>query len=104
MPIRHYYIFYFQRRAFFIFRGIFWKRLRATVSVNTTFSEVFLCTPQLNQIEKLKKEKTRDRPAEPIKGPVEPICRAAAHCRATTHLSQPAAHSAAAPTPAASLR
>jgi len=43
----HYYIFYFQRRTFFIFKDVFWKRLRAIISVNTPFSEVFSCTRQL---------------------------------------------------------
>ena len=43
----HYYIFNFQRREFFIFRGVLWKCLRAIVTVNTTFSKAFLCMPLL---------------------------------------------------------
>ena len=45
----YYYNFYFRRRAFSIFRGIFRKRLRAIVTVNGALTEVFLCTPLLIQ-------------------------------------------------------
>ena len=58
--VEHYYNFYFRRRAFSIFLGVFRKRLRAIVTVNGTFSEAFLCTPLLIQ------KKITDEPAEPI--------------------------------------
>ena len=50
----------YSQSKYYIFRGVF---VHASV----------------NQIKKEEKRKTRHRPAEPITGPIEPICRAAAH-------------------------